>query len=76
MKKFIDTLPAPLFPATYVDSGMIEARKMLRKSKRYSDNTVGKAIFFITDGIPTDKKAAVNAVCIFWQYLNEYFLYK
>ena len=55
---------------------MIEAREMLRKSKRYSDNMVGKAVLLITDGIPTNKKAAANAVCIFWQYFNEYLLYK
>ena len=65
MKHFIDTLLAPFFNETYVDSAMIAARKMLRKSKRYSDNMVGKAVLLITDGIPTDKKAAANAVCIF-----------
>lgn len=64
MKNFIDTLPPPSFPETYVDKAMIEAGNMFKKSKRYSDKTVGKAVIFITDGAPTNKTAANKTVCI------------
>ena len=58
MINFIEKLPQPKFPATFTADALRRAQKMLKESNRHSDDTIGKAIIFITDGKPTDRSEA------------------
>ena len=62
MITFIEKLPQPRFRGTFTADALRRAQKMLKESKRHSDDTVGKAIILITDGKPSDRSEAELAV--------------
>lgn len=63
MLNWFDTKKSvPKFGATFTAAGVEKALEMLRTSPRHTDKTVGKAIFFMTDGWADDKEKATTAV--------------
>lgn len=62
MIDYIEKLPPPSFRTTYVADAMEKAAIMLDESKRHTEDDVGKAIIFITDGKPHDTRHANETV--------------